>query len=151
MPSAQHKKVSIFNQEIFKANISQFYACTFVRNSKMCIALKYKAQTSWQSPHLIRLFLWLIKYWYILNKITFRNLPEKKTLLLKKLNNHCLEPFFTCSGGHDTVRSHELRLGSNNYTARPYSLVHLRGAFNQECESIHKIRMNKGTEVFNSL
>ena len=44
-------------------------------------------------------------------------------MLLKKLNKHCLEPFFTCLGGHDTVRSHELRLGSNNYTARFYSLV----------------------------
>ena len=31
-----------------------------------------------------------------------------------------------------------------------YELI-LRGAFNQECESIHKIRMNKGTEVVNSL
>ena len=53
----------------------------------MHLALKYKAQTSRQSPHLIWLFLWLIKYWYILNKITFRNLPEKKSMLLKKLNN----------------------------------------------------------------
>ena len=49
LPSALHKKVSLFNYEIFKANISQFYACTFVRNSNMCIALKYKAQTSKQS------------------------------------------------------------------------------------------------------
>ena len=28
---------------------------------------------------------------------------------------------------------------------------HTRGAFNQECESIHKIWMNKVTEVSNSL
>ena len=38
-----------------------------------------------------------------------------------------LEPFFTCLGGHDTVRSHELRLGSNNYTALPYSLLSVHG------------------------
>ena len=31
------------------------------------------------------------------------------------------------------------------------TLNNVRGAFNQECESIHKIRMNKGTEVVNSL
>ena len=82
----------------------------------MCIALKYKAQTSRQSPHLIRLFF---KYWYILNKIAFRNLPEKKSMLFKKLKKHCFEPFFTCSGGHDTVWSHELWLGSQNYGSAP--------------------------------
>ena len=43
-----------------------------------------------------------------------QNLPEKKSMLLKNLNKHSLEPFFTCSGGHDTARSHELRLCLQN-------------------------------------
>ena len=35
------------------------------------------------------------------------------------------------------------------YLEGPY--MYIRGEFNQECESIHKIRMNKVTEVVNSL
>ena len=42
-------------------------------------------------------------------------------MLLKKFNKHCIKPFFTCSGGYDTVRSHELRIGTKNYNARPYT------------------------------
>ena len=40
-------------------------------------------------------------------------------MLLKKLDKNWIKPIFTCWGGHDTVRSHELQLSSKNYDSGP--------------------------------
>ena len=123
--STQRDYFDIYLNKNIILRIIFFFAlvCSIKKYLFSIIAIKYKTQTSRQSPHLIRLFLWLIKYWYILNKITFRNLPEKKSLLLKKLNKHCIKPLYTCSGGHEwhctELRSHELLLSSQNYGSAP--------------------------------
>ena len=57
------------------------HRCLFSISSENAVwALKYKTQTSRQSPHLIQLFfVWLIKYWYILN-ISHFEIYQKRSL-----------------------------------------------------------------------
>ena len=89
-----------------------------VQNSKMCIALKeqrtyfYTKSTS-DSTLFCELSMIYSKHFEIYQK---RSLKFSKSLI-----NIVGAVFYMLR--RDTVRSHELRLGSNNYTARPYSIA----------------------------